>query len=114
VRDAQLRAHTFGVSQTMIPVAKNKFFAILVYIFVNLVVYFRGVDGQLETSIVVLSGLLFVILTPGIEAWFASWGFMEGLAKDSGSSVSPGLVSLFYWLLFIIASLYFLFNWSLY
>jgi hypothetical protein len=39
---------------------------------------------------------------------------MESLAKDSGSEVSPGLVSLFFWVLFIIASMFFLFNWSLY
>jgi hypothetical protein len=39
---------------------------------------------------------------------------MESLAKDSGSAVSPDMVSLFFWLVLIIASTFFVFNLSLY
>jgi len=98
----------------MIYIAKNKICAIIIYLLVNTVVYFRGDNAQLESSLWVLSLILIPILLPRLEAWFASRGYMESLAKDFRLGVSPDLVSFCYWFFLIIASLFFLFNWSLY
>jgi len=81
---------------------------------VNVVVYFRGIEGQLELSSFLLGVILLPILFPSIIAWFASWGFIESFAKDFGKGLSPDLVSFFYWLVLIIVSMSFLFNWGLY
>ena len=94
--------------------AKNKIYAVLLYFVVNAVVYQRGDKAQLDASLFILAGIILPILIPGVFAWFARWGFMESLAKDSGSEVSPYLVSFFFWLVLIIASTFFLFNLSLY
>jgi len=94
--------------------AKNKIYAVLLYFVVNTVVYQRGDKAQLEASLLILAGLILPILIPRVFSWFARWGFMESLAKDSGSVVPPYLVSLFFWLVFIIVATFFLFNLSLY
>ncbi len=95
-------------------IAKNKIYAVLLYIIVNAVVYQRGDQAQLDASLLILAVIILPIFIPGVFAWFARWGFMESLAKDSGSAVSPDMVSLFFWLVFIIASTFFVFNLSLY
>lgn len=94
--------------------AKNKIYGVGIYLLVNAVVYIRGNKGQLELSLSVLGVILIPILMPRLVAWFASWGFMESLAKDSRSGLPHGFVSFFYWLILIVASMYFLFNWGLY
>jgi hypothetical protein len=94
--------------------AKNKIYAVLLYCVVNAVVYQRGDTAQLEASMSILAGVTLPILIPGVFSWFARWGFMESLAKDSGSVVSPDLVSFFFWLVLIVVSTFFLFNLSLY
>lgn len=97
----------------MIYLTKSKLAAIALYFVVNVVVYIRGIEGQLEASLWILGVTIIPILAPSIVAWFASWGFMESLAKDSKQGLAPYLVSFFYWLLLIIVSLFFLMNWSL-
>lgn len=98
----------------MIYIAKNKVIAILVFLFVNAVIYSRGNAEHLEFSLSILGVILVPILFPGIFSFFAGWGFMESLARDSGKGVSPNFVSFFYWLLFIIVSMFVLFKWGLY
>ena len=78
------------------------------------IIYLRGDKKQLEASLLVLGIILLPILFSRLIAWFASWGLMESLAKDSRKGVSSNQVSFFYWLVFIIVSMFFLFNWSLY
>lgn len=97
----------------MIPISKSKFFALAIYLVVNLIVYARGDAQQLQQSLVVLGVFCIPIFLPSLIAWFARWGLMESLARDFGNAVPHSMVSFFYWLLLIIASLCFVFNWSL-
>ncbi len=98
----------------MIYISRNKLYALVLYCVVNSVVFIRGVEGQLELSSSVIGVILIPILFPSLVAWLASWGLIESLAKDSKLGLSPDLVSFFYWLLLVIVSMFFLFNWRVY
>lgn len=98
----------------MFYLSKNKLWAIALYCCVNTVVYLRGDINQSQLCLLVLAVALLPIMAPSLVAWFASWGFMESLAKDSKVGLSPSLVSLFYWIVLIIVSLLFLFNISIF
>lgn len=64
------------------------------------------------------SGMLFVcllgILFYRVVAYFAGFGFMEYFARDFGSENPAGPYALFFWILFILATLFLLFDWQLY
>ena len=98
----------------MIYISKSKLCALALFIVVNVVVYFRGIEGQLELSFLLLGAILIPIFFPSVVAWFSSWGLIESLAKDSRKGLSPDLVAFFYWLILIIVSMFFLFNWQVY
>lgn len=98
----------------MIHIAKHKLYAIAVYIVVILIVYFRDGHEKFIQSAVILGIFLFLIVFSEFVAWLSSWGMPEALASDHGTPLSPGLVSLFLWLVFLIACMFHLFKWSIY
>lgn len=98
----------------MIHIAKHKLYAIEVYMLVNLIIYFRDGYEGFTKSAVILGVFLFLILFSGFFAWISSWGMPEALASDHGTPLSPDLVSIFLWLVFLIACMFHLFKWSIY
>ncbi len=85
----------------MIHLSRDKYFAITIFLIVNIVVYFREDKFQLGISLTGLGAILIPILIPEVYGW------LKG-------GVSPNHVSLFFWLIFIIVSISLLFNLSLY
>lgn len=86
----------------------------MLYVVVTTIVYIRGLEGQYEASLLIMGVILLPIMFPSVVAWFASWGFMESMAKDSRAGLSPSLVAFFYWLILLIVSVCFVFNVGIY
>jgi len=88
--------------------------ALGIYIAVLLLVWSRDNIEHTQGAAIVLGVLLIPVLFPRVFAWLSSWGFMESLASDSGKGVSVSMAGLFFWILYIIACLFFVFEWSIY
>ena len=98
----------------MIHLERHKLIAIAIYI---LVVLFEWMNNGQEhgTDVAVVLGMfLLIILFAGIFAFFGSFGFMESFASDSRDGLSTNAVSIVGWLLFLIASAFFVFNLSIF
>ena len=95
-------------------ISKSKLVAILIYIGVVGLVWLRGNTGYTQGTAIVLGIFLIAILFSRLFAWSASWGMMESLASDHGKGVPTSMASLFYWILYLIACAFFVFEWSIY
>lgn len=85
-------------------------------IFVAVLLYAVWRDGRDEGLIKGL--ILFIFLVPIIfyrlVAWLSSFGFPEYFARDFGSDNHPGPYAFFFWLLFLIACAFIVFDLSIY
>jgi len=94
---------------------RHQIIAISIFIAVISLINFRAqaTDDVIDTSIG-----LFVVLLPilfyRLVAYLASFGFPEILARDYGSKNDPQAYAVFFWMLFIIACLFVLFDWQIY
>jgi len=97
-----------------IPIEKHQFVALLIFAGVSILIFIRDGAGDEALGRVIL---LFCFLVPlflyRVVAYFASFGFMEYFASDYGSSNPTGPYAFFFWLLFLIACLFQIFEWSL-
>jgi len=94
---------------------KHQKIAVTLYISTLALIYFRGSsDDEMISQSVLLLLFLVPILFYKLIAYFASFGFPEVFARDYGSQNSPTPYAVFFWLLFIIACLYILFDWHFY
>ena len=62
----------------------------------------------------ILLAFLLPILLYKVIAFFAAHGIPEYFARDYGSRNHPGPYALFFWMLYLVACAFILFDWSLY
>ncbi|MBX2867319.1 MAG: hypothetical protein KTR18_01480 [Acidiferrobacterales bacterium] len=98
----------------MIHIAKHKIYAIGIYLLVTCFIYLVDGSERATQAIVILGIFLVFILFAEFIAWLSSWGMPEALASDHGTPLSPDLVAIFLWAVFLIASMFLIFGWSLY
>ena len=93
---------------------KHQRIAVLIWLAVSGYVYWR--DPQQEA--LAKAFLLFICIVPIIfyrlVAWLSSFGFPEYFARDFGPDPHPGPYAFFFWMLFLIACAFLLFDWSLF
>ncbi|MEW8506573.1 MAG: hypothetical protein AB2598_07690 [Candidatus Thiodiazotropha sp.] len=85
-------------------------------LFVMVIVFSRlryGFDEALVHT-VVLAAFLVPLLFYRIVAFFSGFGFPEYFARDFKSENRPGPYALFFWILYLIACAFIVFDWSIY
>jgi hypothetical protein len=93
---------------------KHKIVAIGIVLAISLLSMLRdGVDEGIKHA-VVLGGFLLPILFYRVIAFFAGFGLPEYFAKDFKSENHPGPYAFFFWILFLIACGFVVFQGSLY
>ncbi|MCU7797200.1 MAG: hypothetical protein KZQ75_08725 [Candidatus Thiodiazotropha sp. (ex Myrtea spinifera)] len=93
---------------------RHKLIALTIFVFVSL---YLGVRDGFEEAVaqqLILAVLLIPILFYRVVAFFSGFGFPEYFARDFKSENHPGPYAIFFWLLFLIACLFMIFEWSLY
>ncbi|MCU7807877.1 MAG: hypothetical protein KZQ73_08430 [Candidatus Thiodiazotropha sp. (ex Semelilucina semeliformis)] len=93
---------------------RHKLIALTIFVFVSL---YLGVRDGFEEAVaqqLILAVLLIPILFYRVVAFFSGFGFLEYFARDFKSENHPGPYAIFFWLLFLIACLFMIFEWSLY
>jgi len=93
---------------------KHQFIATLIFFVLVIILWVRdGMEAAVEKGL-----LLFILLLPIYFyrhfAYFAGFGFMEYFARDFGEKNHPGAYAILFWLLFIVAGLFLLFEWKVY
>lgn len=89
-------------------IALGLFFAVVIY------TSQRDGFGEALMGHLILVVFLIPILFYQTVAYFAGFGFPEFFARDFGSENSPGPYAFFFWILFLIASAFLVFEWSMY
>ena len=75
--------------------------------------YRDGVSGSL-IELAILAAFILPILFYRIIAYFSGFGFPEYFAKDFKSENNAGPYALFFWILFVLACAFIVFQWSLF
>ena len=73
-------------------------------------------DGMSDATLgkfVILIALLLPIWLYRLIAWLSSFGFPEYFARDFGSRNLPAPYAVFFWIVFLIACVMMIFDWSL-
>lgn len=92
----------------------HKKIAIGIYLLVAFIVTNRhGFDGASE-QLILLAICLVPIIFYRIIAFFSGFGFPEIFAKDYGSPNHPEPYAFFFWILYLIACGFMVFEWSIY
>ncbi|PVV13331.1 MAG: hypothetical protein B6D77_04570 [gamma proteobacterium symbiont of Ctena orbiculata] len=92
----------------------HKLVAIAIFTCVALYTSIRdGIQDALPVNLILLIFLL-PILFYRIIAFFSGFGFPEYFAKDFKSDNHPGPYAFFFWIIYLIACLFILFDWRLY
>ena len=92
---------------------KYKVTALVYSVFLILLAYGRGGDTGVEQSAPLVAGALSIVLFSKVFAWLGSWGFMESLARDSGTPLNPKVVAFLGWILLLAVGLFILLSDSL-
>ena len=94
---------------------RHQFVAFVICLCVSAYVLLRDGPGDEAIARIIIVFVAFgLILFYRLVAFFGSVGFMEFFASDYGSNNSKGPYAFLFWLLFIIACLFQIFEWSLY
>lgn len=98
-----------------VSIEKHQVVAVLIFVGVSVLVAIRdGTGNETLARIVVLLVFLVPLFLYRLVAYFSSVGFMEYFASDYGSENPAGVYAFFFWLLFLIACSFQLFEWSIY
>lgn len=93
---------------------RHKVFALVIFFLVALLSISRDGSEEATPKIIVLAVLLVPILFYRIIAFFSGFGFPEYFARDFKSENRPGPYAFFFWILFLIACGFVVFQWSVY
>lgn len=93
---------------------KHQRIAVLIWLAVAGFVLWRDPRNEALAKALILFVLIVPIVFYRLVAWFASFGFPEYFARDFGPDPHPGPYAFFFWLLFLIACAFVVFDWSLY
>jgi len=100
----------------IIRIEKHQMVAIGIFL-VTSIYFFSVNEHQLAMQkSVYLGASLIPIIFYRLIAWamLSGWGFPEIFSRVSGSKNHPGPYAFFFWILFILAWLFLVFDWSLY
>ncbi|MES9852764.1 MAG: hypothetical protein ABW170_13165 [Candidatus Thiodiazotropha sp. L084R] len=89
---------------------KHKVIAIGIFLIVSILSFSRDESRDATKNIIVLAAFLAPILFYRIIAFFSGFGFPEFFAKDFKSENHPGPYAFFFWILFLIACAFVLFQ----
>ena len=106
-----------GLRQTLYaggPLEKHKAIAIVIFLGVSTLCAVRDGREQAIGTVLILALFLIPIMFYRVIALLSSFGFPEVFAKDYGSENHPGPYAFFFWILFLIACCFIVFEWSLY
>ncbi|MES9988159.1 MAG: hypothetical protein AB2552_15930 [Candidatus Thiodiazotropha endolucinida] len=92
----------------------HKVVAMAIYLSVALYSVYRDDVGEALPGLIILLAFLLPILFYRIIAFFSGFGFPEYFAKDFKSENHPGPYALFFWILYLIACAFIVFDWQLY
>lgn len=93
---------------------RHQLIAALIALGATALVWLRdGTEQALAAGTVLLILWLPIVFYRAL-AWLAGFGFPEIFARDYGSENHPGPYALFFWILFLLAALFILFDWRLY
>ena len=90
---------------------KHQRIALLIFVAVCGYAYWRDVPEEALAKGLIF---LFAILFYKVVAWLSSFGFPEYFARDFGSENRPGPYAFFFWMLYLIACGFIVFDLSLY
>ena len=93
---------------------KHKAIAIVMFLGVSTLCAVRDGREQAMNTVFILALFLMPIMFYRVIAFLSSFGFPEVFAKDYGSANHPGPYAFFFWILFLIACCFIVFEWSLY
>ena len=77
-------------------------------------VWWRDPEQEALAKGLILLIFLLAILFYKVVAWFSGFGFPEYFARDFGSDNKPGPYAFFFWMLYLIACGFIVFDLSLY
>ncbi|MCP5158628.1 MAG: hypothetical protein H6975_04300 [Gammaproteobacteria bacterium] len=98
-----------------IPIERHQAVSLLIFAGVSVLITIRdGIGDEALARIFLLLVFLVPLLLYRVVAYLSSFGFMEFFASDYGSRNSAGPYAFFFWLLFLIACLFQIFEWSIY
>ncbi len=93
---------------------KHKAIAIAIFLAVAILSVVRDGLEEAQHTVIILSMFLVPIMFYRFIAFLSGLGFPECFAKDYGSKNHPGPYAFFFWILFIVACCFVVFQWSLY
>lgn len=93
---------------------KHQRIAIVIFLAVVGYVYWRDEQQEALAKALILLAFLTGILIYRITAWLSGFGLPEYFARDFGSENRPGPYAFFFWLLYLIACGFIVFDLSLY
>ncbi|MET0070961.1 MAG: hypothetical protein ABW096_13065 [Candidatus Thiodiazotropha sp.] len=89
-------------------------YALVLFVLVIAFSHLRyGYDKALVKGIV-LAAFLVPLLFYRIVAFFSGFGFPEYFARDFKSENRPGPYAFFFWILYLVACAFIVFDWSIY
>ncbi len=93
---------------------KHQRIALLIFVAVTGYVLWRDPQQQALAKGLILLVFLLPILFYRLVAWLSGFGFPEYFARDFGSANRPGPYAFFFWMLYLIACGFIVFDLSLY